>query len=65
MATFIVGGGVATRVIPAWIHQILFWATVVVQFRAMWLEQQVLGENRRLMGAVNRTLASATPDTTG
>ena len=49
---------------PGWAPD-LPWATVVVQFRAMWLEQQVLGENRRLMGAVNRTLASATPDTTG
>ena len=65
MATFIVGGGVATRVIPAWIHQVLFWATVAVQFRAMWLEQQVLGQNRRLMGAVNSTLAAAAPDAAG
>jgi len=54
MATFIVGGGVATRVIPAWIHHLLFWLTLAVQLRALVREGQVLERNRRLMLEVDR-----------
>jgi hypothetical protein len=52
MATFIVGGGVATKLIPAWIHQLLFWATLLVQLRALLREGHVLARNRRLMAEV-------------
>jgi hypothetical protein len=54
MATFIVGGGVATRVIPAWIHHLLFWLTLAVQLRALVRAGQVLERNRRLMLEVDR-----------
>lgn len=59
MATFIVGGGVATKVIPAWIHQLLFWATLLVQLRALLREGQVLERNRRLMAEVERLAETA------
>lgn len=49
MVTFIVGGGVATRVIPPWVHAGLFFVTVVVQVRVLLLEQRVLLDNERLM----------------
>src|SRR3954451_12546325 len=35
MATFIVGGGVATGSLPAWIHHVLFFATLLSQGRAL------------------------------
>jgi 4-hydroxybenzoate polyprenyltransferase len=49
MATFVLGG---YRVI----HQILFYATLLAQLRALQLEQQVLAENDRLMETINRQL---------
>lgn len=59
MATFIVGGGVATGSIPAWIHHTLFFATLLSQGRALQLEQRVLTENEALMADVDRRLAKA------
>jgi MFS family permease len=50
MATFVLGG-------YRWIHQILFYATLLAQLRALQLEQQVLAENERLMETINRQLA--------
>ena len=49
MATFIVGGGVHTRVVPAWVHQALYLVTLLVQLRTLQLEHRVLRRNRRLM----------------
>lgn len=49
MVTFIIGGGVATRVIPSWVHAGLFFVTTVVQVRVLLLEQRVLLDNERLM----------------
>src|SRR5690349_2996201 len=37
MATFILGGGAATNTLPAWIHHALFWATLLVQARTLWI----------------------------
>jgi 4-hydroxybenzoate polyprenyltransferase len=59
MATFILGGGVATGSVPNWIHHALFYATLLAQARALQLEGQVLVENERLMADVNRRLAAS------
>jgi hypothetical protein len=58
MATFILGGGVYTKVIPTWIHHGLFWLTLLVQLRTLWLEQQVLTANDRLMVGINQRLGA-------
>jgi len=56
MATFILGGGVYTHAVPGWIHHLLFWLTLVAQVRTLWLEQQVLLANERLMAGIDRRL---------
>jgi hypothetical protein len=56
MATFILGGGVYTRAVPSWVHHALFWITLVVQVRTLWLEQRVLLANERLMAGIDRRL---------
>jgi 4-hydroxybenzoate polyprenyltransferase len=58
MATFILGGGVATGSIPPWIHQVLFYVTLLSQGRALWLERRVLTENEALMVEVDRLMAA-------
>ena len=57
MATFILGGGVDTGVIPAWLHQAMFLATVFVQVRALWTEHLVLLDNSDLLRRVGRLAA--------
>ncbi len=57
MATFILGGGVDTGAIPAWIHQGMFLVTLAVQLRSLWIEQQVLDANARLLARVDRLAA--------
>lgn len=57
MATFIVGGGVATRVLPPWPHSVLFAAALLVQVRTLVLEGEVLLANERLMHRVEREIA--------
>lgn len=57
MATFILGGGVATGSIPGWVHHGLFYAAVLVQGYALWVENRVLIENERLMANVDRRLS--------
>jgi len=59
MATFILGGGVATGSVPSWIHHALFYAAVFVQVYSLRIEWRVLGENERLMVDVDRRLAMA------
>jgi len=54
MATFILGGGVETQVLPAWIHWGLFYLAVGAQFRALYLEFLVLLENEKLIRAADR-----------
>lgn len=56
MATFILGGGVYTGVLPVWVHHALFWVTLAAQLWTLWLEQQVLTANHHLMVAINRRL---------
>jgi len=62
MATFIIGGGVATRVIPPWIHATLFAVSLLVQLRTLLLEGEVLLANERLMLDVNRQIAGRRED---
>jgi 4-hydroxybenzoate polyprenyltransferase len=59
MATFIVGGGVATGSVPRWVHHALFYLAAAAQGYALWVERRVLTENERLMEAVDRRLAAA------
>ncbi len=56
MATFILGGGVETQVLPKWIHWGLFYLTVAAQFKALYLEFLVLTENEKLMKLANRAV---------
>lgn len=58
MATFIVGGGVATGSIPRWIHHVLFYLAAASQLYALWKEWRALTENERLMESVDRRLAA-------
>jgi 4-hydroxybenzoate polyprenyltransferase len=59
MATFIVGGGVATGSVPRWIHHVLFYLAAASQFYALWKERRALTENERLMESVDRRLAAS------
>ncbi len=56
MATFILGGGVETRVLPKWVHWSLFYLAVAAQFRALYLEFLVLTQNENLMKLANRSV---------
>ena len=56
MATFVVGGGVATKVLPGWVHHSLFVITLVSQVWALWVEFEVLTANEKLMKSVDRRL---------
>ena len=49
MATFILGGGVATLMIPPWIHSAMFIASVALQIRALIIEGSVLADNEILL----------------
>ncbi len=57
MATFILGGGVDTGVLPPWVHHGLFWATLAAQLRALLIEHRVLAANERLLDGIRRELA--------
>jgi hypothetical protein len=59
MATFILGGGAATGSLPAWVHHVLFYATLLSQGRALQLEGRVLVENEALMADIDRRIAGA------
>jgi hypothetical protein len=63
MATFILGGGVDTGVIPSWIHQAMFLITLVVQIKSLWIEHLVLLDNTALIGRVQglTAISSAQP----
>lgn len=56
MATFILGGGVETQVLPKWIHWCLFYLAAAAQVRALFLEFVVLTENRKLIALADRTV---------
>jgi hypothetical protein len=56
MATFILGGGAQTNSLPVWVHHALFWATLLVQARTLWIEKDVLEQNEKLMAGIDRRL---------
>jgi len=58
MVTFILGGGVVTRVIPVWVHHGLFLATIAVQVRTLLIEGKVLVENEKLMSEVDHLMGA-------
>jgi hypothetical protein len=58
MAAFIIGGGVYTRFVPAWVHHALFYLALLAQVRTLVIERAVLHENDRLMASIDRTLAA-------
>ncbi|HEY2294296.1 MAG TPA: hypothetical protein VGM86_26655 [Thermoanaerobaculia bacterium] len=61
MATFLVGGAVAAKGAPPWVHQALFWAAFAVQAGALWIEWWGLAENESLLVEVDRRLIAASP----
>lgn len=61
MATFILGGGVATGSVRSWIHHVLFYCAMAAQVYTLWIEQRVLTDNERLMGEIDRRLAAPSP----
>lgn len=62
MATFVIGGGVATEAVPSWVHHALFFVTLAAQVWALWVEFEVLAENEKLMKSVDRRLKRAAGD---
>lgn len=58
MAVFIIGGGVYTRFVPAWVHHGLFYLALLAQLRSLTIERRVLVENDALMASIDRRLAS-------
>jgi len=61
MSTFLVGGAVAAKSAPPWIHQALFWAALAVQSGVLGVEWWGLAENERLLVEVDRRLIAASP----
>lgn len=61
MATFLVGGSVAAKGAPPWVHQALFWAAIAVQAVALWIEWWGLAANESLLVEVDRRLIAASP----
>ena len=59
MATFVLGGGVATSVVPAWVHHALFVVTALTQFWALKVEYEVLMANEKLFKSIDRRLVRA------
>lgn len=57
MATFIIGAGVHTRVIPVWVHRTLYFVTIAAQLYTLKLEHHVLRRNRELMTSVSQRIA--------
>ena len=56
MTQFILGGGIHTRVLPAWIHHLLGWITFGSNIYCFLLEAKYLISNGRLMNSVLRTV---------
>ena len=57
IATFVAGGAYTAGVGPSWIHEILFFVTLVSQVYTLVIEGQVLTANERLMAEINEQLA--------
>ena len=59
MATFLVGGAVAGKGVPPWVHHLLSWVAVAAQGFALWIEWRTLAANERLLVDVDRRLVAA------
>jgi len=59
MATFLVGGAVAGKGVPPWVHHLLAWVAAAAQGLALWIEWRTLAANERLMGNVDQGLVAA------
>jgi uncharacterized membrane protein required for colicin V production len=59
MATFLVGGAVAAKGVPPWVHHLLFWIAAALQAIALWIEWRTLAANERLLVDVDRRLVAA------
>lgn len=57
MASFITGGGVSTHYISPRVHRTAFWAALVFQAVALWVEGRSLAAHDRLMARVKGSLA--------
>ncbi len=53
MATFIIGGGVHTKAVPAFVHQGLYFVAIAAQLKTLLIEHRVLTRNELLMGEVS------------
>jgi hypothetical protein len=49
MTTFIIGGGVDTGVIPAWIHGLLFYIALVHFFKMIAVQHRCFRENTEIV----------------
>lgn len=54
IATFVAGGAVVTKTVPAWAHQTLFYVTVIVQIVTLRRETRVLIANEELIADINQ-----------
>lgn len=54
VATFLLGGFVATRALPVWTHHALFFVTLALQAVSLWLEARALAASEGLIGDVDR-----------
>ena len=62
IATFVLGGGAYAGALGSWIHHALFFVTLIVQVRTLWIEGRVLFANDRLMADIDRRArAQASP----
>ncbi len=55
-AAGIIGGGVATGVVPAGVHQALVWAAFLSNGYSFWVSYRVLVENVEAIHAINREI---------
>ncbi len=49
MVTFIMGGGVASRKTPLWLHDALAALSIFMYARAYWIQIRAMDENSSLM----------------
>jgi hypothetical protein len=62
MANFILGAAAHTRVVPAWAHGGLAWATLAVALVALLREYRALGENNRLIAELGERRRRNVPE---